>query len=422
MEEDLINQVKSQAPNGEGLAFFTMPESDDYDQIPQDPRNPITVFKVQLGQMLFHETGLGRNPMDASSTQMYSCASCHHAAGGFQACLAQGIGEGGVGFGQNGEGRVVNSSYAMNLVDVQPIRTPSAMNIAYQEVVLWNGQFGATGDNVGTEASWTVGTPKENNLLGYQGVETQALAGMNVHRLKVDADWVNSIPQYKAMFDAAFPDVPEADRYTRITAGLAMAAYERTLLANQSPWQRWLRGNSGAMTDLQKEGALLFFGKAKCVNCHTGPALNSMAFYGFGMNDLVNGSYGVINTDPNAGEHRGRGGFTGRAEDMFKFKVPQLYNLEDSPFYGHGASFTDVRSVVEYKNNGVPQNPNVPTAQLSPGFTQLNLSDSEIDAITEFLEKALRDPNLTRYIPSRLPTDFCFPNNDPQSQVDQGCN
>ncbi|MEZ4921260.1 MAG: hypothetical protein R2792_19315 [Saprospiraceae bacterium] len=50
MDEDLINQVKSQAPNGEGLAFFTMPESDDYDQIPQDPRNPITVFKCNLAK------------------------------------------------------------------------------------------------------------------------------------------------------------------------------------------------------------------------------------------------------------------------------------------------------------------------------------------------------------------------------------
>ena len=72
-------------------------------------------------------------------------------------------------------------------------------------------------------------------------------------------------------------------------AGLAVAAYERTVLANQAPFQAWLRGNTGALTDRQKAGATVFFGKAGCVSCHTGPALNSMAFHAIGMNDLDDG-------------------------------------------------------------------------------------------------------------------------------------
>src|SRR4051794_31233596 len=87
-------------------ADFILPQSNDLASIPQDPQNPLTAEKVQLGQLLFHETKLGGNPKVASGIYTYSCASCHHAEAGFQSGLAQGIGEGGIGFGLTGEGRV----------------------------------------------------------------------------------------------------------------------------------------------------------------------------------------------------------------------------------------------------------------------------------------------------------------------------
>jgi cytochrome c peroxidase len=145
-----------------------------------------------------------------------------------------------------------------------------------------------------------------------------------------------------------------------------------------------------------------------------------MEFHALGMNDL-NGA-GILGYDPSKPEHKGRGGFTLRAEDMFKFKVPQLYNLTDSPILGHGASFHSVREVVEYKNAGVPQNANVPQSQLSPWFKPLGLTDAEISDLVAFIEDGLHDPNLYRYVPSALPSGFCFPNNDPQSRLDRGCN
>ena len=421
LDEELEQLLVHIAPGASGLDFFRMPESDDLDRIPQDPFNRLTPQKVALGQMLFHETALGRVPQIPQSMQTYSCTSCHHAAAGFQACLSQGIGEGGVGFGLIGEGRTVNPAYPLDSIDVQPVRSPSAMNGAWQEVMLWNGQFGAQGHNAGTQFAWTPGTPKEKNVLGYQGLETQAIAGQNVHRLKVDSDWVLSIPAYKSLFDAAYPDIPASERYTNITAGLAIAAYERTLLANQSPWQNWLNGSHSAMSNAEKEGAILFFGKAGCVACHTGPALNSMSFHALGMGDLQNGNYGAINITDDRPEHKGRGGFTGKDQDKYCFKVPQIYNLKDSPFYGHGATFTSIRDVVEYKNKGVSQNDKVPAAYLSPLFKPLNLTAAEVDALALYLEKSLRDPNLFRYVPKSLPSGLCFPNNDPQSRIDQGC-
>jgi cytochrome c peroxidase len=221
---------------------------------------------------------------------------------------------------------------------------------------------------------------------------------------------------YEDLFDIAFPSWPQATRYTVRTAGMAIAAYERTLLANQAPWQDWLRGNTSAMTESEKRGAVLFFSKAECYKCHTGPALNSMAFYGLGMNDLNGADVAAQTTND-----LGRGGFTQNPEDNYKFKVPQLYNLKDSPFFGHGGNFTSVREVIEYKNNATPENPNVPESQLAAEFHALGLTDSEITDLVNFIENALYDANLMRYTPDALPSGFCFPNNDAISVIDQGC-
>jgi len=84
------------------------------------------------------------NPENKISLENFSCASCHFASAGFQAGRFQGIGKSGMGFGRNGEGRIKGSLYPGSMINVQPIRSPSALNMAYQSAILWNGQFGAT--------------------------------------------------------------------------------------------------------------------------------------------------------------------------------------------------------------------------------------------------------------------------------------
>lgn len=419
--DTLLREVLEENSNGEGLNYFVLPESHQYSLIPQDPLNPLNSAKVELGKLLFHETGIARNPKyEEEGFGTYSCASCHHAQGGFQASLQQGIGEGGLGFGLAGEGRIPNPDYDVDSLDVQPLRTPTVMNGAFQEVMLWNGQFGATGINEGTEDLWPMGTPIFNNNFGHQGLETQAIAGITVHRMEVNDNVCEDIPVYEELFDIAFPEFPEANRYTARTAGLAIGAYERIILANQSPWQDWLKGNTNAMSNSEKRGAALFFGKAECGSCHTGPALNSMTFYGLGMNDMEGpGTYGGASSENTA--NLGRGSFTGNPEDNYTFKTPQLYNLKDSPFYGHGGTFNSVREVIEYKNVAIKENANVPDSQLAEEFHPLELTDSEVTDLVSFIENALYDANLMRYTPSDIPSGQCFPNNDPVSSVDQGC-
>lgn len=418
LDQQLIGLLEERSLDGT-TNFFKQPDSEDLNQIPQDPLNPLTKSKVELGQALFHDTQLGIDPKYPEGLQTYSCASCHHAAAGFQAGLRQGIGEGGWGFGYAGEARIPNPKYSLDSLDVQPVRSPTVLNGSYQEVMLWNGQFGATGPNEGTEDLWTEGTPKEDNTFGYQGLEIQAIAGLKVHRLGV-SDGMKADRKYRKMFEEAFPDSAPDQLFSRENSGLAIAAFERTVLANQAPFQNWLKGDFNAMTDMEKEGAILFFGKANCVSCHTGPALNSMAFYALGMPDLLGpGIYGSSTQDVT---HLGRGGFTGNNDDNFKFKVPQLYNLTDSNFYGHGGSFRSLREVIEYKNEGRPAKSEVPASQLANGFTSLQLSDGEISAITNFLAHALYDEDLYRYTPISLPMESCFPNADPLSKADLFCN
>jgi cytochrome c peroxidase len=130
---------------------------------------------------------------------------------------------------------------------------------------------------------------------------------------------------------------------------------------------------------------------------------------------------GGLRTSIDDTRNLGRGDFTRRVEDYYKFKVPQVYNTKDMPFYFHGSSKTTLREVVEYFNDGVPENDRVPLANISDYFHPLNMTEAEIDDLTEFLAEGLYDPNLQRFVPESVLSGNCFPNNDQQSRVDTGC-
>ena len=109
----------------------------------------------------------------------------------------------------------------------------------------------------------------------------------------------------------------------------------------------------------------------------------------------------------------GRAGFTGSETGHRAFKTPQLYNLADSPFYGHGASFRSLEAVLAYKNAAIPENHRVAQEDLSPEFVPLGLNPAQLRDIEVFLSEALYDPDLERYVPASLPSGNPFPVNDP---------
>lgn len=418
----LINKMREVSPTG-SIDYYKLPESTDYLNIPQDPRNPLSESKVELGKFLFHETGIGTRAVHPSGMQTFSCASCHIAANGFKPGRIQGIADGGMGFGQNGEIRLKQDVYEEFELDAQPIRPLSVLNSAFVTNTLWNGQFGAGGVNAGTENVWgksIEGT--EVNHTGFSGIEAQNMEGLKLHRMFVDEQIAEELG-YKELFDASFPEYTEpSGRYSNETASLAISAYLRTLITHRAPFQEFFRNAylAPTMSVAEKEGALLFFGKAGCVRCHNGPSFGSMEFHALGVHDLKEqpGSFATPEFDK---KYLGRGGFTQREEDMYKFKVPHLYNLKGNKFYFHGSSKTSIRAVVEYFNDAIPENPEVPESQISHFFHPLDLTDEEIDKLTLFLENSLYDPELDRYVPEALPSNNCFPNADDISQIDLNC-
>lgn len=421
LDLQLESAINSQSPT-KSSDFFILPESTDYSNIPnQDPKNPITSEKVALGKMLFHETGIGLTPNQSISTQTYSCSSCHVAKKSFTAGRHQGIADGALGFGISGEGRDKNPLYKGSEVDAQGARPLPTINLAYVTNALWAGTFGSKGVNIGTEAVWNQDTLVNINHQILEGLEANNIRALIVHRQMMSKQIADALG-YTEMFDKAFPDVPVNERYSLKTTAFAIAAYFRTIFTNQAPFQKWLKGDRKAMTDEQKEGAKLFFGKAACISCHNSPSFNQMAFFAVGANDMYQNPQPTFRTDANDNRNKGRAGFTQNSDDLYKFKVPQLYSLKPVGFYLHGASKRSLREVVEYFNNGIPENPNVPASKISGRFHPLNLSEREINQLTDFLENALYDDNLARYAPSQTMSGKCFPNNDTKSKLDMGCN
>lgn len=417
LDTRLERRLVELSPDGT-LDYFRLPDSEtELSAVPAGVGNPLTKEKIALGRMLFFETGLAANAMHEGGKGTYSCGSCHVPTAGFMPGTKQGIADGGVGFGQNGESRGKLNGYAEEELDVQGARPLSVLNTAFVTNSTWSGKFGANHVNRGTEHAW-VGDAEVNER-GLDGLEAQIIEGLALHRMRVTVGWLDTLG-YLPMYDAAFADFPEGDRYSPLTTSFALSAYLRSLTTTEAPFQRWVRGEENAMSDQEKAGAMVFFTKGGCYRCHKGAALSSNEFHALGVRDLWES--GAFATGPNDIRNFGRGGFTGFEEDFYKFKVPQLYNMKNSPFYFHGSSRHSLRSVVEYFNKGVPENDRVPEAQISPFFHPLNLTAQEISDLVEFLEHGLYDPNLDRFVPEAVLSGNCFPNNDPLSQEQLGCN
>jgi len=417
MDETLKRLISNVAPDG-SYEYYIVPSEEELDQIPQDLRNPLTTEKVELGKMLFFETGLAMNARYNSGMGTYSCATCHLPSAAFKPGAPQGVADGGMGFGLQGEDRVKNADYTEDELDVQSARPLSLINVAFVTNTFWNGQFGSRGANTDTEELWHELEELEGNFLGYEAIETQNFEGVETHRIATNRGLLDQFG-YTELYDEVFPELDENLRYSNFATSLALSAYIRSITSSQAPFQSWLKGESEAMSMEEKLGAQVFFGKARCTNCHYQKNLGSDEFHRLGVKDLYQRP--SFSTDQSDRRNLGRGGFTLDEEDYFKFKVPTIYNLVDDPFYFHGSSKHTVEEVVDYKILAESENPNVSTESLSEKFFPLELTEDERSNLLSFLKVSLRDPNLDRYEPNFVLSGNCFPNNDPVSRLDLGC-
>jgi cytochrome c peroxidase len=289
-----------------GLAALPTP------QIPPD--NPMFPEKIELGKLLFFDTRLSR---DRST----SCATCHDPEKAYSDGRTRGIG-------------IENQQL--------PRRTPSILNAAYNAYQFWDGRAETLEEQAKGPilAAAEMGMPDEKTLI----------------------DRLEDVPEYRRRFDAVF-----GSGITLRNITLAIAAFERTLVTPNSPLDAYLRGDKNALSDQEKRGFILFFGKAGCTQCHNGPNLTDSKFYSLGAVP------GREEADP------GRFSVTKDQADRAAFKTPSLRNIALRSPYMHDGSMATLDQVIDWYDQGGG------TGRKSELLFKLNLSSDEKKDLLAFL-------------------------------------
>ena len=322
------------------------------------------------------------------------------------------------------------SSGRLDQLDSVGRLSPSMVGFAFNNRLLFGG--------FGGEPHTSPGSLQPSYLLLDPPVDDPAQENLNfllldAHRmLNFQSKALQAIPAFVQAFKEAFPT--EAATYAKsgklddlvndFTESRAQATFLRTVVTRNTPYDQFLAGNDAAMTKSQLRGARLFFtkateGGASCFQCHSGPMLNKqpndpdLAGVGqFVSENFVNvgiGDHPVQALNAYARGHEtayhaedvGRQEITQDPADAFRFRSLTLRQLKDGSQFFHNGSFTSVREVVSYFNNGVPQDPTAgAAATLDPRFTSprgavttgLGLNPAQIDDLTDFIENGLYDP------------------------------
>ena len=170
---------------------------------------------------------------------------------------------------------------------------------------------------------------------------------------------------YPRLFPAAFGQQPSATGLAQ-----ALASYVRTILAGNSPYDRYVHGSSDSLSKPARRGLRVFATKARCANCHLGPNLTDEEFHNTGV--------AWINGEPT---DEGRFAVTGVPEDLGAFKTPTLRQVAQTAPYMHDGRLRTLAEVVEfYDRGGGHGNP-----WLDSGIQPLDLTPQEKEDLIEFL-------------------------------------
>ncbi|WP_420642208.1 parallel beta-helix domain-containing protein [Candidatus Leptofilum sp.] len=245
--------------------------------------NPTTDAKAELGYLLFFDPVLSEN-------NDIACATCHQPDLGFADGLPLAIGADGTVLSRN---------------------TPGLWNVGYAQNLFWDGRL----DSLEVQSEIPLTHPDEMGV-----TDTAALVAE-----------VAAIGEYASMFDTAFTDGVTLENIEN-----ALAAFQRTLISNNSPFDEYAAGNVDALTPSQRRGLALFrSGATRCFECHTAPTFANDTFR----------VVGVPSNDP---------GRAAVSEDGAEgaFKVPSLRNIVLTAPYMHNGSLETLEDVVDFYADG----------------------------------------------------------------------
>lgn len=370
--------------------------------MPAPPENPLTAEKALLGKFLFWEEQLSHD----NST---SCGTCHIPEFGGSDARADNFRSRHPGFdGLFGTADDISGSMGVVLQDcsggliddgvfyperqVTSRRSQSMIGAGYHPSLFWDGRAGSEFVDpesgqvlIATGASLEVQAVAPIVSLIEMSCDTQSWNQVRQKLMTVTPlalasdippdmeDALIQFGDYPALFANAFGD-------TEITAtriAYAIASYERTLIPDLTPFDLFNGGDPGALTTNQQVGMLLFIDN--CVPCHSTPALGDGEFRNLGVRPSI--------------EDEGRFLVTGDPDDLGKFKTPSLRNVALRAPYFHNGGKVDLDAVLSFYNAGGEFEPN------DPLMDPMQLSDTELDQIEEFMINGLTDPRVELGLP-----------------------
>ncbi len=320
--------------------------------------------RVELGRLLFWDPIL-------SGDGDIACASCHLPEFGYADGRARSIGVGGVGAGPD---RVVGHT------GVVPRNAPTVLNTA------WNGitELGAFDPEL-APMFWDIRT----RSLAEQALEPirsqQEMRGDNFTIEQMEAEVLNRL-NANADYQRRFLSAYGSQDISLSMLGSALADFQTTLIANNAPFDRWVRGDANAMTAAQIQGMEEFVDTG-CAECHSGPLFSDFETHVLGAPEAA----GLETPDTGDGN--------------FGFRTPSLRQLAFTAPYFHGGQQDSLEDVIDfYDNPGRSENPNVLTNALDDDFRNLpNINGQRANRIEQFLN-ALSDSQFDRTRPETVPS------------------
>jgi cytochrome c peroxidase len=332
--------------------------------------NPTTPGKIELGRLLFYDPIL-------SGGKDVACATCHHPDYGYAESLELPIGVNGKGLGER---RTFNTP---NDIPFTKRNSQSLLNVAFNGI-----------DNDG---NYSPGIAPMFWDLRAKGLEHQAtfpvktFEEMRGHAFTEDGIWnevtkrINNIPKYKQLFRENFPG---CDTVTMEYITKAIGAFERSLIANNSRFDKYMRGDKSALSSREIEGMKEFI-KAGCARCHNGPMLSDYKLHVLGVQD--NEKRVVSDSGYN---------------NSYAFRTPTLRNLRlTRPFMHSGKiqTLTDVMTFYEDLRGKPLPNQKVTQDKLDSLARLVKVEFKDIETIVDFLN-TLNDGDYDKKIPDKVPS------------------
>ncbi|HEX5026283.1 MAG TPA: cytochrome-c peroxidase [Agriterribacter sp.] len=339
--------------------------------------NAATANTIELGRLLFYDPILSGN-------KDVSCASCHHPEFGYAESLELSIGVNGKGLGRN---------RAFNLPNDIPFtkrNSQGLLNVAFNGIDV-NGNY----QPEEAPMFWDLRAKSLEEQSLHPIRQLEEMRGRRIEEkdiVEVVVKRLRAVPGYRRLFANAFN---ETDAVTPTNLQKALASFERSLLANNSRFDEFMRGNADALTHSEKQGMQLFI-QSGCARCHNGPMLSDFKPHILGVAD--NEKLGMVDSGINS---------------SFAFRTPSLRNLRFTGPYMHSGKLKTLEEVLTFYEDlhgkELPSK-HVRKEQLDTLATQTRVAFKNIPLIIEFLN-AINDDQYDKKIPDAVPSGLAVGGN-----------